>query len=65
MTVPLVNPSDLSFTVGVITPRWLFVLASAWEFESPLPHLWGIGCLSEIQTAAQLEQTAVQNPQGA
>ncbi len=29
MTVHLVNPSDISFGVGVITPRWLFVLASA------------------------------------
>ena len=28
-TVHLVNPSHLSFGVGVITPRWLFVLASA------------------------------------
>ena len=27
MTVHLVNPSHLSFGVGVITPRWLFVLA--------------------------------------
>ena len=29
MTVYLVNPSHLSFGVGVITPRWLFVLAAA------------------------------------
>ena len=29
MTVHLVNPSHLSFGVGVITPRWLFVLAGA------------------------------------
>ena len=28
-TVHLVNPSHLSFGVGVITPRWLFVLAAA------------------------------------
>jgi len=28
-TVYLVNPSHLSFGVGVITPRWLFVLAGA------------------------------------
>ena len=26
MTVRLINPSHLSFGVGVITPRWLFVL---------------------------------------
>ena len=29
MRVHLVNPSDISFGVGVITPRWLYVLASA------------------------------------
>ena len=29
MKVHLVNPSDRSFGVGVITPRWLFVLAAA------------------------------------
>jgi hypothetical protein len=28
-TVHLVNPSHLSFGVGVITPRWLFVLGAA------------------------------------
>jgi radical SAM superfamily enzyme YgiQ (UPF0313 family) len=29
MNVHLVNPSHVSFGVGVITPRWLYVLASA------------------------------------
>lgn len=29
MRVHLINPSDLSFGVGVITPRWLYVLAAA------------------------------------
>lgn len=29
MRVHLVNPSDDSFGIGVITPRWLFVLAAA------------------------------------
>jgi len=29
MTIHLVNPSHLSFGVGVITPRWLFVLGGA------------------------------------
>ncbi len=29
MRVYLVNPSDVSFGVGVITPRWLYVLAGA------------------------------------
>src|SRR5436190_13798660 len=34
MTVHLVNPSHVSFGVGVITPRWLFVLAGA----TPAPY---------------------------
>ena len=29
MRVHLINPSDLSFGLGVITPRWLYVLAAA------------------------------------
>src|SRR5687768_6461604 len=29
MNIHIVNPSHLSFGVGVITPRWLFVLAGA------------------------------------
>jgi radical SAM superfamily enzyme YgiQ (UPF0313 family) len=29
MRVFLVNPSDVAFGIGVITPRWLFVLAAA------------------------------------
>jgi hypothetical protein len=29
MRVHLVNPSHVSFGVGVITPRWLYVLAGA------------------------------------
>ena len=29
MRVHLINPSDVSFGVGVITPRWLYVLAAA------------------------------------
>lgn len=29
MRIHLINPSELSFGVGVITPRWLYVLASA------------------------------------
>jgi radical SAM superfamily enzyme YgiQ (UPF0313 family) len=29
LRVHLVNPSDISFGIGVITPRWLFVLAAA------------------------------------
>src|SRR5712671_5639194 len=29
MRVHLINPSDVAFGTGVITPRWLFVLAAA------------------------------------
>src|ERR1035437_1808904 len=29
MRIHLINPSDVSFGIGVITPRWLFVLAEA------------------------------------
>src|SRR5215831_3197943 len=29
MTVYLINPSHVAFGIGVITPRWLYVLASA------------------------------------
>jgi radical SAM superfamily enzyme YgiQ (UPF0313 family) len=38
MTVHLVNPSDLSFGLSVITPRWLYVLASATprEYADPV-----------------------------
>jgi radical SAM superfamily enzyme YgiQ (UPF0313 family) len=34
MTVHLINPSHVSFGVGVIVPRWLYVLASA----TPAPY---------------------------
>jgi radical SAM superfamily enzyme YgiQ (UPF0313 family) len=39
MTVHLVNPSDLSFGIGVITPRWLYVLAAATPLSYGDPHL--------------------------
>jgi radical SAM superfamily enzyme YgiQ (UPF0313 family) len=39
MTVTLVNPSHLSFGTGVITPRWLFVLAGATPREYGEPVL--------------------------
>jgi hypothetical protein len=29
MRVHLVNPSDVSFGIGVVTPRWLYVIAAA------------------------------------
>jgi len=39
MRVHLVNPSDVSFGVAVITPRWLYVLAAATPNEYGTPHL--------------------------
>src|SRR5687768_7302127 len=38
MRVHLVNPSDVSFGVAIMTPRWLYVLASATpaEFGDPI-----------------------------
>jgi radical SAM superfamily enzyme YgiQ (UPF0313 family) len=39
MMVHLVNPSHLSFGVGVITPRWLFVLAGATPSAYGRPHI--------------------------
>lgn len=35
----LVNPSHLSFGIGVITPRWLFVLAGATPRSYGRPHI--------------------------
>jgi radical SAM superfamily enzyme YgiQ (UPF0313 family) len=40
MRVHLVNPSDMSFGTGVITPRWLFVLAGATPPEYGDPVIW-------------------------
>jgi tRNA A37 methylthiotransferase MiaB len=39
MTVYLINPSHVSFGIGVITPRWLYVLASATPAEYGDPTL--------------------------
>src|SRR5512139_3677189 len=39
MTVHLVNPSHVSFGVGVITPRWLYVIAAATPREFGDPRL--------------------------
>ena len=39
MTVYLLNPSDVSFGIGVITPRWLYVLAAATPGEYGEPKL--------------------------
>jgi len=39
MTIHLVNPSHVSFGIGVITPRWLYVLASATPISYGVPVL--------------------------
>ena len=39
MTIHLINPSRLAFGVGVITPRWLYVLASATPAEYGDPRI--------------------------
>src|SRR5688572_18707719 len=39
MTVYLINPSPVAFGIGVITPRWLYVLASATPAEYGEPRL--------------------------
>jgi radical SAM superfamily enzyme YgiQ (UPF0313 family) len=39
MTIYLINPSHVSFGIGVITPRWLYVLASATPREYGEPTL--------------------------
>jgi radical SAM superfamily enzyme YgiQ (UPF0313 family) len=39
MTVYLINPSHVSFGIGVITPRWLYVLAAATPDSFGAPRL--------------------------
>ena len=39
LTVYLINPSHISFGIGVITPRWLYVLASATPCHFGEPRL--------------------------
>jgi radical SAM superfamily enzyme YgiQ (UPF0313 family) len=39
MRVHLINPSDTSFGIGVITPRWLYVLAAATPAEYGDPFI--------------------------
>ena len=39
MRIHLINPSDVSFGVAVITPRWLYVLASATPLSYGDPNL--------------------------
>ncbi len=53
MNVYLVNPSHLSFGVGVITPRWLFVLAAA------TPREYGDPVIVD-ETLAQIDPSKIQ-----
>jgi tRNA A37 methylthiotransferase MiaB len=53
MTVHLVNPSHLAFGIGVITPRWLFVLAAA------TPATFGTPRITD-ETLEQLDFDTVQ-----
>ena len=39
MTVHLINPSDIAFGTAVITPRWLYVLASATPISCGTPKI--------------------------
>jgi Radical SAM superfamily len=39
MRIHLINPSDVSFGVAVITPRWLYVLAAATPGQYGDPHI--------------------------
>ncbi len=53
MRVHLVNPSDTSFGIGVITPRWLYVLAAA------TPGLDGDPIITD-ETLEQIQPDVVQ-----
>jgi radical SAM superfamily enzyme YgiQ (UPF0313 family) len=53
MRVHLVNPSHVSFGVGVITPRWLYVLAAA------TPRSFGDPALVD-ETLAPIDSTQIQ-----
>jgi radical SAM superfamily enzyme YgiQ (UPF0313 family) len=53
LRVHLINPSHLAFGVGVITPRWLYVLAAA------TPSQFGDPLITD-ETLEMLEPTAIQ-----
>jgi len=53
MSVHLVNPSESSFGIAVITPRWLFVLAAA------TPQRFGDPILVD-ETLEQMDPTTIQ-----
>lgn len=39
MTIHLVNPNDMSFGIGIIVPRWLYVLAAATPERFGTPNI--------------------------
>jgi radical SAM superfamily enzyme YgiQ (UPF0313 family) len=53
MRVHLINPSHVSFGVGVITPRWLYVLGAA------TPRVYGDPVITD-ETLEQLDATTIQ-----
>ncbi|HEY2861558.1 MAG TPA: radical SAM protein [Terracidiphilus sp.] len=53
MTVHLINPSDTSFGIGVITPRWLYVLAAA------TPAMYGDPIITD-ETLEQMQPERIQ-----
>lgn len=53
MTVHLINPSDIAFGTAVITPRWLYVLASA------TPAVYGTPQICD-ETLEQLDPATIQ-----
>jgi hypothetical protein len=52
LRIYLVNPSDRSFGIGVITPRWLYVLAAA------TPSRFGDPVIVD-ETLEQLDVTSI------
>lgn len=53
MRVHLINPSDVSFGIGVITPRWLYVLAAA------TPRIYGDPIITD-ETLEQCDLESIQ-----
>src|SRR3954471_20510643 len=53
LTVHLINPSDIAFGIAVITPRWLYVLASA------TPAVYGTPKICD-ETLDQLDPATIQ-----
>jgi hypothetical protein len=61
--VYLVNPSDVSFGVGLITPQWLYVLAD--DCDDGAPESTGVDSSgSAAGTTDSMESTEGQEPSG-